>query len=89
MYRERYWHERGFDTVARLNEVAADVGEPLTAVSIAWVLANPAVTSVILGASNPDQLTDTLAAVDLVLPHDVKVTLDDISHEYRFGDAAR
>ena len=89
VYRERYWHESGFDTVGRLNEVASDIGEPLAAVSIAWVLANPTITSVILGASNPDQLTDTLAAIDLTLPSDVKATLDDISHEYRFGDAAR
>lgn len=89
VYRERYWHQTAFDTVGRLNEVASGIGEPLAAVSIAWVLANPAVTSVILGASNPDQLTDTLAAVDLVLPGELKVTLDDISHEYRFGDAAR
>lgn len=89
VYRERYWHERGFDTVERLNEVASGIGKPLAAVSIAWVLANPAITSVILGASHPAQLTDTLAAVDLTLSSDVKATLDDISHEYRFGDAAR
>ena len=89
IYRERYWHEREFDTVGRLKKVASDVGEPLAAVSIAWVLANPAITSVILGASNPDQLTETLAAGNLKLPSELKVTLDNISHEYRFGDAAR
>ncbi|MBJ7336084.1 aldo/keto reductase [Mycolicibacterium sp.] len=89
VYRERYWHQSAFDTVGRLNEVASDTGEPLAAVSIAWVLANPAITSVILGASKPDQLTDTLAAVDLTLPSELKVALDDISYEYRFGDAAR
>jgi aryl-alcohol dehydrogenase-like predicted oxidoreductase len=53
------------------------------------VLANPTVTSAILGASRPDQLTDTLAAADLDLPDDAKVALDDLTQEYRWGDAAR
>jgi hypothetical protein len=38
---------------------------------------------------DPDQLTDTLAAVDLDVTTELKATLDDISHEYRYGDAAR
>ena len=89
MYNERYWHKRKFDTVERLKSVASDIGQPLSTLSIAWVLANPAITSAILGASRPDQLTDTLAAVDLTLDTTVKATLDDITHEYRYGDAAR
>jgi len=35
---------------------------PITTLSVAWVLANPAITLVILGASRIEQLTDTLAA---------------------------
>jgi aryl-alcohol dehydrogenase-like predicted oxidoreductase len=89
MYNERYWHSEKFDSVERLKTVASDIGEPLSTLSIAWVLANPAITSAILGASRPDQLTDTLAAVDLTLDSTVKATLDDITHEYRYGDAAR
>lgn len=89
LYHERYWHQRQFNTVEALKKVAADIGEPLSTLSIAWVLANPAVTSAILGASMPDQLTDTLAAVDLTLDTTVKETLDDLTHEYRYGDAAR
>jgi aryl-alcohol dehydrogenase-like predicted oxidoreductase len=88
MYNERYWHNREFDTIERLKSVATEVGQPLSTVSIAWVLANPAITSAILGASRPEQLTDTLAAVNLELDTDVKAALDDITHEYRYGDAA-
>jgi 1-deoxyxylulose-5-phosphate synthase len=57
--------------------------------SIAWMLANPAITSAILGASRIDQLTDTLAAVDLKIDGDTKARLDDITIEYRRGDAGR
>jgi aryl-alcohol dehydrogenase-like predicted oxidoreductase len=45
-------------------------------VSIAWLLAQPMVTSVIIGASTMVQLEDNLAAADLVLEPDELVRLD-------------
>jgi 1-deoxyxylulose-5-phosphate synthase len=89
LYRERYWHQQQFETVERLKKVASEIGEPLTKVSVAWVLANPDITSAILGASRPDQLDETLVAVDLELAGSLKAELDDITHEYRWGDSAR
>lgn len=89
MYQQRYWHEREFETIEKLKQIAAETGESLTKTSVAWVLANPAVTSAIIGASRPDQLTDTLAAIDLTLDAGLKAKLDDATLEYRWGDAAR
>jgi aryl-alcohol dehydrogenase-like predicted oxidoreductase len=89
MYQTRYWHEREFQTIEKLKGIVAKTGESLTKTSLAWVLANPAVTSAIIGASKPEQLIDTLAAVDLVLDPELKATLDDATVEYRCGDAAR
>ncbi|CAB3785219.1 aldo/keto reductase [Pararobbsia alpina] len=89
MYQQRYWHEREFATIDKLRELAQSSGESLTKLSVAWVLANPVVTSAIIGASRPDQLTDTLAAVDLTLDDGLKAQLDDTTIEYRWGDAAR
>jgi aryl-alcohol dehydrogenase-like predicted oxidoreductase len=89
MYQERYWHEREFDTIEKLKSIATETGESLTKLSVAWVLANPAVTSAIIGASKPDQLADTLTAIDLALDADLKAKLDDATVEYRWGDAAR
>jgi aryl-alcohol dehydrogenase-like predicted oxidoreductase len=88
-YQERYWHKREFDTIEKLKGIAADAGVSLTKASLAWVLANPHITSAIIGASNPDQLTDTLSAIDLTLNAELKAQLDDVTHEYRWGDAAR
>ena len=88
-YRARYWHEREFETVARVQEIAKQQGEPITALSVAWVLANPAVTSVILGASRVEQLTDTLAAADCKLDSALKTRLDEVSTEFRRGDAGK
>ena len=89
MYQERYWHKREFETIDRLRDIAANAGESLTRTSVAWVLANPLITSALIGASRPDQLTDTLAAVDLALAPELKAQLDDATLEYRLGDAAR
>jgi aryl-alcohol dehydrogenase-like predicted oxidoreductase len=88
-YHERYWHEREFATVARVQELADQHGTPVTTLSVAWVLANPAVSSVILGASRAEQLTDTLAAADCTLDSALKTSLDEVSLEFRRGDAGQ
>jgi aryl-alcohol dehydrogenase-like predicted oxidoreductase len=47
--------------------------------SLAWLLAKPVVTSVIIGAKRLDQLQDNLAAVDLTLTQDELRQLDEVS----------
>ncbi|WP_207004735.1 aldo/keto reductase [Trinickia mobilis] len=89
MYQERYWHEREFNTIEALKKTVEEAGLALSTTSIAWVLANPVVTSAIIGASRPEQLTATLAAADMTLDAGLKAKLDELTHEYRWGDAAR
>jgi aryl-alcohol dehydrogenase-like predicted oxidoreductase len=89
MYSERYWHEREFGTIETLQGIAAETGHSLAQVSIAWVMANPVISSAIIGASRAEQLTDTLAAADIALDPAIKQKLDDATVEYRWGDAAR
>ena len=89
MYQERYWHERMFDTVEALRKLADEAGVNLVTLSIAWVLANKAITSPIIGASNPRQLDASLAAATYALDPDLKAHLDDLTYEYRLGDAPR
>ena len=48
-------------------------------ISLAWLLAKPVVTSVIIGAKRLDQLEDNLAAVDLKLTADELKQLDEVS----------
>jgi aryl-alcohol dehydrogenase-like predicted oxidoreductase len=89
LYHARYWHEREFESVGKVQEIADQQKTPITTLSVAWVLANPAIASVILGASRLDQLTDTLAAADYKLDSAVKTRLDEVSIEYRRGDAGK
>jgi aryl-alcohol dehydrogenase (NADP+) len=88
-YRDRYWHDQEFATVAELRKIAEREGVALVTLAVAWVLANPAVTAPIIGASRPDQLEASLAATDYVLTPEVKVELDQATSAFRQGDAAR
>ncbi len=89
MYQDRYWNERCFATVAQLHALADEAGVPLATLAVAWVMANPLVTAPLLGASRPEQLDATLAAAQYALDPALKQRLDDLSAEYRRGDAPR
>ncbi|MQC16809.1 MAG: aldo/keto reductase [Chloroflexi bacterium] len=83
---DRYWQEQAFETVEDIRLVADEAGLPMTQMAISWVLANPAITAPIIGASRPDQLQDSISATEELLPLDVKERLDDITEEYRLGE---
>src|SRR5687767_10072174 len=88
-YQERYWREREFESVEALRALAAAAGMSMVQLAVAWTLANPVITSPIVGASRPDQLDDVIAAVDKPLGADFKAQLDELTLEYRFGDDVR
>jgi len=88
-YQDRYWHEGMFETVEKLRPMAADAGMTLPQMAVAWVLANPAITAPIIGASRPEQLDDTLKAVETPMMPELKKSLDVLTAQYRKGDSAR
>jgi aryl-alcohol dehydrogenase (NADP+) len=67
LYRERYWQQAQLEAVQELDRFFKPRGKSLTQVAIAWVLAQPGITSAIVGASKPEQLDATLSAVSLSL----------------------
>lgn len=48
----------------KLNDIAAARGQKLAQMALSWVLSNPAVTTVLIGASRPVQIIDNVAAID-------------------------
>jgi 1-deoxyxylulose-5-phosphate synthase len=88
-YQERYWQSQMFDTVDALRPLAAEAGISVAQLAIGWVLANPTITSPIVGASRPEQLADAVAAVTTPLSPDLVAKLNELTHEYRFGDHLR
>ena len=89
MYQDRYWNDGAFETVEALRELADQAGTSLVTLSVAWVLANEAITAPIIGASRPEQLDASLAAADYKLDPDLKRQMDELTQEYRLGDAPR
>ena len=52
------------DKTRRLTAIAQDVGITMGSMALAWILKNPHVSTAILGASQPAQLSENLAALD-------------------------
>lgn len=87
--------DQGFAVVDLLRGIAAARGVSVAQVALAWLLSRSAVTSVLMGASKAEQLTDNLGAADLILSAEEVSQLDAATplppvypHWYidRFGD---
>ena len=85
-YMDRYWANVFHEAVDQIRPVAQEVGISLAQLAIGWVLANPTVTSPIVGATNPQQLDDAIRAEENPLDKDVIAVLDEITREFRRGD---
>ena len=66
-WKKRNAREQTWRVIDAVTAIAKDHGASASQVSLAWLAAQPAVTSVILGARTIEQLTDNLAASDLHL----------------------
>jgi len=62
-----YDRERGYQLVDLLRGIAAKRGVSVAQISLAWLLTRPAVSSLLIGASNVKQLEDNLGATEVML----------------------
>ncbi len=83
LYKGRYWQEHVFNAVDELARIGAKANISLTTLAVAWVLTNPTITSPIIGASKPEQLDATLAALDTTLSPDLLAELDKATIQFR------
>ena len=65
--------------IEAMRPIAEDHDVSVAQVALSWLLHQPQVTSVIIGAKRPDQLADNIAATRLVLSADEMKTLDEVS----------
>jgi aryl-alcohol dehydrogenase-like predicted oxidoreductase len=65
--------EANLAKVRQLAAVAADLGCTQAQLAIAWCLKNPHVSSVITGASRPEQVVENMAAAEVVSLIDAQV----------------
>ena len=71
--------ERAYDCIDAMRPIAAAHGVSVARVALAWLLAQPQVTTIIIGAKNEAQLADNLAATTLTLAADELAALDRVS----------
>ena len=71
--------EKAFDIIDVMQVIAKEKGVSVAQISLAWLLHQPVVTSVIIGANKPQQLADNLASVNVQLTADELSKLDEVS----------
>ncbi len=71
--------ERGYDVVDVLRELGQAKGRSVAQLALGWLLHQPAVSSVIVGAKRPEQLADNLGAVDVEFTAEELARLDAVS----------
>ncbi|CAN5527506.1 aldo/keto reductase [soil metagenome] len=70
---------KGDKVLDAMAQIAEAKGVSIARIALAWLLHQPHVTSVIVGAKRVEQLADNLGAVDVVLSPDELATLDKVS----------
>jgi aryl-alcohol dehydrogenase-like predicted oxidoreductase len=73
---QRFLRDEVLEAVQRLKPVAEEAGLSLPQLAIAWVLQNKNVASALVGASRPEQLSDTVKASGVVLDADTMAAID-------------
>jgi aryl-alcohol dehydrogenase-like predicted oxidoreductase len=71
--------DRNFEIVAEVHRVATELQTTPTAVSLAWLLNRPGITSIIIGPRTVDQLEQNLAGFDLGVPAEAGKRLSRVS----------
>ena len=71
--------ERAYDVIDALRPMADQKGVSVAQLALAWLLHQPGVTSVILGAKRLDQLNDNVGAVDVTFTAEELAALDTVS----------
>lgn len=78
---QRWLTDEVLSAVAKLEPIAAEMKLTMAQLAIAWVLSNSNVSSAIVGATRPEQITENALAAGITLPEDVLSAID-----YALGD---
>ncbi|QGY42327.1 aldo/keto reductase [Maribellus comscasis] len=71
--------DKAIDIIDVMQEVAKEKKVTVAQIALAWLLHQPAVTTVIIGANKPTQLSENLDSVNIRLTKDELKQLDDVS----------
>ncbi len=74
-----YMTDRNFALIDKMDEIGKAHKASVAQVALAWMLANPVITSPIIGANTVPQLKETMGALAVKLSNEEKATLDELS----------
>jgi len=81
----RFLSEETITLARRVGEIAENLGTSSNRLSLAWLMEQPAVSTVIVGATRVEQLQDNLNSLDLTLTEETFQQLDAISSPFMYG----
>ncbi len=85
----RWLKDDVLERVQRLKPIADDAGLTMAQLAVAWTLQNPNVSSAIVGASRPEQVTDNVKAAGVKLDADALTQIDEVIGDVVTSDPAK
>ena len=85
----RWLKDDVLERVQRLRPIADEAGLSLAQLAVAWVLQNPNVSSAIIGASRPEQVTENVKAAGVTLDEATMTAIDDVVGDVAERDPAK
>ncbi len=83
VYRNRYWLDSNFEAVNRIKEITQTHDRSMAQFAIAWILNNPFITSVIVGATSVRQFEENLGATEIELSEEERDACDKVWQQLR------
>jgi len=83
MYTDRYWNASSFEAVESFRALASKGGRDMAQMALAFILAKPAVTSVVIGATSMKHVQHNIAALDIALTEEEMAGCDEIWRKLR------
>jgi len=80
-YSERYWLDENFEAVDSLKEITRKKGHSMAQFSLAWILNNKTITSVICGTNFTEQMDENLGATGIRMTQEEIEACDEIWHK--------
>lgn len=81
----KFLDDRTITLGRNVSKLAAERGFTSSAISLAWLMDRPAISTVIVGATRIEQLEDNLKSVYINLDSEITKELDEISNPFRYG----
>lgn len=75
---QRWMSDDVLTAIQKLNPIARENNLTLSQLAVAWVLQNPAVSSAIIGASNPEQIRENVIASSVKLSSEIMDEIDSL-----------